>query len=132
MKLARFAAAIGFLGSVSLASSAGVAETIKIGAQKVAGGPLYIAAAKGYYAAEGLEPDFVFFEAGEPIAVAAASGAIDFGVAGMTGGLYSLAGQGALKLIAGQTHEVPTFHANTVAVSNRAYEAGLKSLKDLP
>jgi len=67
MKQARFAAAIGFLGTVVLDSSAAAAETIKIGTQKVAGGPLYIAAAKGYYAAEGLEPDFVFFEAGEPM-----------------------------------------------------------------
>jgi NitT/TauT family transport system substrate-binding protein len=107
------------------------AETIKIGTQKPVGGPLYIADAKGYYAAEGLTPDYVYFEAGEPIAVAAASGAIDFGVAGLTGGFYSLAGAGALRIIAGQTHEVPTFHANTVAASNRAYDAGLKSVKDL-
>jgi NitT/TauT family transport system substrate-binding protein len=118
-------------GSVALGTDA-PAETIKLGTQKPVGGPLYIADAKGYYAAEGLTPDYVFFEAGEPIAVAAASGAIDFGVAGLTGGFYSLAGQGALKIIAGQTHEVPTFHANTVAASNHAYEAGLKSLKDLP
>lgn len=128
---ARLAAAVSLLGALAFASSIASAETIKIGSQKVAGGPLYIAAAKGYYAAEGLEPDYVFFEAGEPIAVAAASGSIDFGVAGLTGGLYSLAGQGALRLIAGQTHEVPSFRANTVAASNRAYDAGLKSVKDL-
>ena len=127
----RWAAALSVLSALAFASSIATAERIKIGAQKVAGGPLYIAAAKGYYAAEGLEPDYVFFEAGEPIAVAAASGSIDFGVAGLTGGLYSLAGQGALRLIAGQTHEVPSFRANTVAASNRAYEAGLKSVKDL-
>ncbi len=127
---ARLAAALGILGAVALASSS-AAEPIKIGTQKNVGGPLYIAEAKGYYAAEGLTPDYVFFEAGEPIAVAAASGAIDFGVAGLTGGFYSLAGQGVLRLIAGQTHEVPSFHANTVAASNRAYEGGLKSVKDL-
>jgi NitT/TauT family transport system substrate-binding protein len=131
MMTARLAAAIGILGAAALASGDTAAETIKIGTQKLAGGPLYIAAAKGYYAAEGLEPDYVFFEAGEPIAVAAASGAIDFGVAGLTGGFYSLAGQGVLRIIAGQTHEVPSFHANTVAASNRAYDAGLKSVQDL-
>src|SRR6185437_13585316 len=88
------------LGIASLAAqSAMAAETIKIGMQKPVGGPLYIANDKGYYAAEGLTPDYVFFEAGEPIAVAVASGAVDFGVAGLTGGFYSLAGQGALKII---------------------------------
>jgi NitT/TauT family transport system substrate-binding protein len=128
---ARVAAVLAILGAWSFAAGSVAAETIKIGTQKPVGGPLYIADAKGYYAAEGLTPDFVFFEAGEPIAVAAASGAIDFGVAGLTGGFYSLAGQGVLRLIAGQTHEVPTFHANTVAASNRAYDAGLTSVKDL-
>jgi len=119
-------------GALLLAGFGAAAETIKIGTQKPVGGPIYIATAKGYFAAEDLTPDFVFFEAGEPIAVAGASGAIDFGVAGLTGGFYSLAGQGALRIIAGQTHEVPTFHANTIAASNKAYEAGLRSVKDLP
>jgi NitT/TauT family transport system substrate-binding protein len=126
-----FAAIIGIAGALALITTGASAETIKLGTQKPVGGPIYIAAAKGYFAEEGLTPEFVFFEAGEPIAVAGASGAIDFGVAGLTGGFYSLAGQGALRIIAGQTHEVPSFHANTVAASNRAYDAGLKSVKDL-
>jgi len=89
------------LGLASLLAQGAAAETIKIGTQKPVGGPLYIANDKGYYAAEGLTPEYVFFEAGEPIAVAVASGAVDFAVAGLTGGFYSLAGQGALKIIAG-------------------------------
>jgi NitT/TauT family transport system substrate-binding protein len=135
MRLALLAIGFGAIavGLVGLsAQNAAAAETIKIGMQKPVGGPLYIANDKGYYAAEGLTPDYVFFEAGEPIAVAVASGAVDFGVAGLTGGFYSLAGQGALKIIAGQTHEVPGFPANTVAASKKAYDAGLKSVKDLP
>jgi NitT/TauT family transport system substrate-binding protein len=117
---------------LALAAHGARAETIKIGFQKPVGGPIYIADAKGYYAAEGLTPDFVFFEAGEPIAVAVASGAVDFGTAGLTGGFYSLAGQGALKIIAGAAHEVPGFPANTLAASMKAYDAGLKSIQDLP
>jgi len=135
MRLALLAIGFGAIavGLVGLsAQNAAAAETIKIGMQKPVGGPLYIANDKGYYAAEGLAPDYVFFEAGEPIAVAVASGAVDFGVAGLTGGFYSLAGKGALKIIAGQTHEVPGFPANTVAASNKAFEGGLKTVKDLP
>ena len=123
------AAIVLFAAALALPSHA---ETIKIGTLKPVGGPLYIADAKGYYAEEGLTPDYVFFEAGEPIAVAVTSGAIDFGVTGFTAGFYSLAGQGALRIIAGQTHEVPGFPANTVAASNKAFDAGLKTVKDLP
>ncbi len=106
------------------------AEPVKIGMQKVAG-PIYIAVERGYFAAAGLEPEIVYFEAGQPVAVAAVSGDIDFGIAGLTGGLYALAEQGALKIIAGQTREAPGFHANTVVASNKAYAAGLTALKDL-
>ena len=107
------------------------AEAIKIGMQKVAG-PVFIALDKGYFAAEGLEATPVFFEAGQPVAVAAVSGDIDFGIAGFTGGLYGLAEQGALKIIGGHTREVPGFHANTVVASTKAYATGLRSFKDLP
>ena len=129
MRLASLAVAV---ATIAVLAPGVRAETIKIGMQKPVGGPLYIADAKGYYAAEGLTPDYVFFEAGEPIAVAVASGAVDFGIGGLTGGFYSLAGQGALRIIAGTTHEVPGFPANTVAASTKAFDAGLKSVQDLP
>jgi NitT/TauT family transport system substrate-binding protein len=106
------------------------AEPIKIGLQKTTS-PVFIAVEKGYFANEGLEPQLVYFEAGQPVAVAAVSGDIDVGIAGLTGGLYALAEQGALTIIAGQTREAPGFHANTVAASKRAYDEGLTSLKDL-
>jgi NitT/TauT family transport system substrate-binding protein len=106
------------------------AEHIRIGSQKVAS-PLYIGVEKGYFAAEGFEPELVYFEAGQPVAVAAVSGDIDFGVAGLTGGLYALAEQGALTLIGGQTREVPGFRSNTIVASKKAWDGGLKGFKDL-
>lgn len=117
--------------SILLPGAAAAAEHIKIGGQKTTS-PLYIAVEKGYFAAEGLDPELVYFEAGQPVAVATVSGDIDFGIAGLTGGLYALAEQGALKLIGGQTREVPGFRANTIVASRRAWEAGLKTFKDLP
>jgi NitT/TauT family transport system substrate-binding protein len=108
------------------------AENIKIGTLTTTGsGPLYIALEKGYFRAEGLEAQLVPFDAGQPVAVATVSGDIDFGVAGVTSALYTLAQQGQLKLIGGWAYDAPTFHTSDVIVSNRAYEAGLKSLKDL-
>jgi NitT/TauT family transport system substrate-binding protein len=115
----------------AVAPRASAADHIKIGLQKVPG-PVFIALDKGYFAAEGLEAEPVFFEAGQPVAVATVSGDIDVGIAGFTGGLYGLAEQGALKIIGGQTREVPGFHANTVVASQKAYAAGLKGFRDLP
>jgi len=109
------------------------AEAIKIGSVKVAAfAPLFIAQEKGYFAAEGVPAQLVFFDAAQPVAVATVSGAVDFGVAAMTAGFYNLAGQGALKLIAAASREHPGFETQAFLVSNQAFSAGLKSLKDLP
>ncbi|HEY3918516.1 MAG TPA: ABC transporter substrate-binding protein [Stellaceae bacterium] len=108
------------------------AETVRSGYLKAApAAPIFIAKEKGYYAAEGLDVELTTFEAAEPVAVAVASGSLDISLAGMTAGFYSLAGQGALKIIAGAIHEVPGFQSEVVVASNRAYDAGMRSLKDL-
>jgi NitT/TauT family transport system substrate-binding protein len=109
------------------------AETIKIGLLRSPGsGAVYVAKEKGYFDAEGLTPELINFDSGQPIAVAAVSGDVDFGVTALTGGFYNLAGQGALRVIGGANREAPTFQTNAYLVSNRAYAAGLKSFKDLP
>src|ERR1700743_3362051 len=87
---------------LALWASQASAEEIKIGTIKVAGaGAMFIAEQRGYFAAEGLTPKFVFFEAAQPIAVANVSGDIDFGATPPTAGFYALGGQGALKIIGG-------------------------------
>jgi NitT/TauT family transport system substrate-binding protein len=108
------------------------AETVKIGVVKGAVvGPVYIAQDKGYFAAEGLTVEIVYFDAAQPIAVASASGDIEFGAVGLTGGLYSLGGQGALRIVAGFFREAPGFRLIGYLASNKAYAAGMTSLKDL-
>ena len=109
------------------------AESIKIGVLKsIAVGPVYLGIEKGYFAAEGLNAEIMFFESAQPVAVAAASHDIDIGVTGLTGGLFSLAGQGQIRIIGGYAREVPGFNFNAYVVSNRAYEAGVRSFKDFP
>jgi NitT/TauT family transport system substrate-binding protein len=108
------------------------AEPIKIGLIKTTqNAPFYIAIARGYFEAEGLEAKPAYFDAAQPIAVAVAGGTIDFGMVGVSAGLYSLAGQGALRFIAGQSREVPGFPNNTIIASNAAYMAGMRSIKDI-
>ncbi|HXQ52050.1 MAG TPA: ABC transporter substrate-binding protein [Stellaceae bacterium] len=117
---------------IALAACAARAEHVTIGAIKTTGaGPLYLAIEKGYFAAEGIDPEMVFFEAAQPVAVAVVSGNVDFGVTGITAGFYNLAGQGALKIIGAQGHEAPGFHNLAYLISNRAAQSGLKTLKDM-
>jgi NitT/TauT family transport system substrate-binding protein len=119
------------LAALALAQ-AQAAQTVKLGMVKgTVSGPVYIAQDKGYFAAEGLTVELVYFDAAQPIAVATASGDIEFGAVGLTGGLYSLGGQGALRIIAGLFREAPKFPLIAYLVSNNAAAAGLKSLKDL-
>ena len=94
-------------------------------------GPGYIAIEKGYFTAEGLDAQVVFFDSAVPNAVAVVSGDVDFGATGLSAGFYNLAGQGALKIIGAQGHESPGFHTIGLFISKRAYESGLKSLHDL-
>lgn len=108
------------------------AENIKIGVvQTLAVGPAFVADERGYFTAEGFTATLVFFDAAQPIAIAAASGDIDFGMTGMSAAFYSLAGQGVLRIIAAGNREMPGFKNAGYIVSNRAYEAGLTSLKQL-
>ncbi|HXQ53602.1 MAG TPA: ABC transporter substrate-binding protein [Stellaceae bacterium] len=109
------------------------AEAIKIGILKTTtSGPVYIAQDKGFFAAEQLQSELVVFESAQPVAVATASGDIDFGYTGFTGGFYGLASQGVLRVVGGGAGEVPGYPNEPFLVSHKAWDAGLKSFKDFP
>ena len=63
--------------------------------------PLVIAKTQGYFAEAGLDVDFAFFQAAQPMAVAIASGDADFAVTAISGGLVWLARKDAVRVIAG-------------------------------
>ncbi len=108
------------------------AESIKVGFVRTPpAAPVFIAKDKGYFAAEGLDVELVPFDAAEPISVAVVSGSLDISLNGFSAAFFNLAGQGALRVIAGGVHEHPGFNSGTFVASNRAFAAGLKSLKDL-
>jgi NitT/TauT family transport system substrate-binding protein len=120
------------IATASVQPSGATTEEIKIGLLKSAGSTaIYLAQEKGYFAAEGLDAQLMFFDAAEPIAVAAVAGAVDIGSVGTSAGMFSLGAQGALKLIGGQSREYPGFQTLSFLVSNRAYDAGLKSFAAL-
>ena len=126
-------AALGAALAVMAGAPAVAAEKVVICALTfVSSAPLFIAADKGYYAAEGLDAELKFFRAAQPVAVGIASGDCDFGVTGFTAGFFNLAAKGALKVIGAQSREEPGFDFVGFIASNQAYEAGLRSMQDLP
>ncbi len=115
------------------APAAWATEPMRIGLlHTLSPAPLYIAMERGYFQDEGLDASFRFFEAAQPIAAAAVSGDIDVGITALTGGFYSLAGRGTLKVIGGGLHERQGFEGTALVVSNKAYDAGLTSAAKLP
>ena len=122
-----------FLLLPSVTGSAVAGEKITIAALTfISSSPLFIAQERGYYTAEGLEVEFKFFRAAQPVAVSIVSGDADFGVTAFTAGFFNLAGKGALKVIGAQFREEKGFDGSAILVSNKAYDAGFTSVKDFP
>ncbi|MBO9452504.1 ABC transporter substrate-binding protein [Tropicibacter sp. R16_0] len=87
----------------------------------------FVAFERGYFADEGLDVEFKFFQAAQPMAVAIASGDADYAVTAISGGLVSLAEKGAAKVIGGALSEEKGIDGQKILASNAAYEAGLTS-----
>jgi NitT/TauT family transport system substrate-binding protein len=124
------AGAIGLTGASAI--SAGAATRMNLGVLRLGShAPSFLAFERGYFRDEGLEVELKFFEAAQPLAVAIASGDADYGVTAMSGGLVSLAEKDAVRVIGGALREEKGRVGSVVLASNKAWEAGLKSPKDL-
>jgi len=122
--------ALGLLGGTMaaplLARRAAAATPITVGALRFTShAASFVAFERGYFAEEGLEVNFKFFQAAQPMAVAIASRDADFGVTAITGGLISLAQKGAARVIGGALAEEKGIDGQKILASNAAYESGL-------
>jgi NitT/TauT family transport system substrate-binding protein len=105
---------------------------IKVGVLKVSAcGPVFIAQEKGYFAKQGLSAELVPFDAPTVVSQGVMAGDLDFGLAAVSAGFFNTAGQGAMRVIAGDGEESPGFRGLVAIASNQAYDAGLKGLRDL-
>jgi len=105
---------------------------IKVGALRFTShAASFIAFERGYFNEAGLDVELRFFQAAQPMAVAIASGDIDYAVTAVSGGLISLAQKGAIKVIGGALSEEPGIDGQKILVSDAAFQAGVKSVKDL-
>ena len=121
--------AFALAASTMLASgTAYAADAIKVGLLSLTShSPSIIAEAKGYFADQDLEVEFVTFQAAQPMAVAIASQDVDFGVTAISGGLISLAEKGVIKIIGGALQETPDVEGQKILVSKAAHDAGVTS-----
>jgi len=114
------------------ASTASAVEKIRVGALRFTShAPSFVAFEKGYFKDAGLEVEFKFFKSAQPMAVAIASGDVDFGVTAVSGGLINLAGKGVIKVIGGALHEEKGIDGQMILASKKAIDAGLKTPADL-
>jgi NitT/TauT family transport system substrate-binding protein len=97
------AATIALIGALGLAA-AGVqaAETVKVGVNGVlSDAPFFIADKKGYFAEQGLQAEFVRFDAGPQMVAPLGTGDLDAGAGASSAGLFNSAARGlGVKIVA--------------------------------
>jgi NitT/TauT family transport system substrate-binding protein len=127
------------LGMMGAAAATGFAAPAIAQNRKIVVGALrftshagsFVAVERGYFADAGLDVELKFFQAAQPMAVAIASGDVDYAVTAISGGLISLADKGAIKVIGGALSEEPGIDGQKILASDAAFQAGLKTPADL-
>ncbi len=101
-------------------------RSIKVGALRFTShSASFIALERGYFTDAGLNVELEFFQAAQPMAVAIASGDVDYAVTAISGGLISLADKGAIKVIGGALKEEAGIDGQQILASDAAFQAGL-------
>ena len=109
-----------------------VNKKIKVGALRFTShSGNFVGFERGYFADAGLDVEFEFFQAAQPMAVAIASGDVDYAVTAVSGGLINLAEKGAIKVIGGALSEEAGIDGQKYLISDASYKAGVKTVKDL-
>jgi NitT/TauT family transport system substrate-binding protein len=118
-------------GGVTEARAQG--QKLKLGVLKLTSSAvLFVGAEKGYFKEFGVDPEFVFFEAAQPIAVAIASGDLEAGATGLTAGLYNIVRGGVrIWIVADKGREWPDHNLTALVVRKDLYDGGARSLREL-
>ncbi|MFK8035871.1 MAG: ABC transporter substrate-binding protein [Hyphomicrobiales bacterium] len=124
---------LGLMGAAAATSALGLPAFAGSHSSKITVGALrftshaasFVAFERGYFAEAGLDVDFRFFQAAQPMAVAIASGDADYAVTAVSGGLINLAEKGAAKVIGGALSEEAGIDGQKILASKAAYDAGL-------
>ncbi|HXX09186.1 MAG TPA: ABC transporter substrate-binding protein [Pseudolabrys sp.] len=116
----------------SLTVSAAAQERVVVGTQRLTeNGALFLAAAQGYFKAEGIDLAMTAYDSDQTVAETLAAGATDFGLAGFTPAAFNLAGKGSIKAIAAQTREKRSYEGTELVASNLGFAKGLRKFDDV-
>ncbi|MGE5150781.1 MAG: ABC transporter substrate-binding protein [Rhodospirillaceae bacterium] len=126
-------AVLGALAAVPTIRAAGAQDLPKASVALLrlsSSGPVFIAQEKGWFKEAGLDLAIKDFTAAAQPPLAVVSGDADFGMTAFTAGFYNLAAKGGLKVIAAQSAEKPGYPLVAIAVTNAAWDAGVRSIRD--
>jgi NitT/TauT family transport system substrate-binding protein len=105
---------------------------MKLGVLRIASqAPFFLGLEKGYFRELGIDAQLVFFDAAVPATLAIASRDVDIAVIGFTPAFFNLAYFGGVVVIAGHSRELPGFPNTGVFASNKAWDAGVRTMADL-
>jgi NitT/TauT family transport system substrate-binding protein len=117
---------------LAVAGPAGAAEPrkVKVGIIKLtSSAPVFVGIDKGFFREAGVEPELIWFQAAQPVAVALAAGDIEVGATGLTAGLYNIvAGGQKLWVVADKGREWPGYPLTALVVQK---DGPVQSIKDL-
>ena len=120
-------------GITASAAALGLAASAIASGRKITLGALrftshsgtFVALEREYFKQAGIDVEVKFFQAAQPMAVAIASGDVDYVVTAISGGLVSLADKGAIKVIGGALQEEAGIDGQKFLVSDSAFKAGI-------
>lgn len=107
-------------------------ERVLIGTQRLSeNGALFLAAAEGYFKAEGIDLAMTAYDSDKVVADMLASGATDFGLARFTPAAFDAAGKGLIRAIAAQAREKRDYEGSQIIASSIGFQKGLRKFDNL-
>jgi NitT/TauT family transport system substrate-binding protein len=103
---------------------------VRVGVLKLSSSaPIFLGVERGTFREFGIEPELVYFQAAQPVAVAIAAGEIEVGATGLTAGLYNIvAGGEKVWVVADKGREWPGYPLTALLVQK---DGPVRSVRDL-
>lgn len=121
-----------FIFTSNLSFAADAQERVVIGTQRLGeNGALFLAAAQGYFKAEGIDLAMTAYDSDKAVAEMLASGATDLGLARFTPAAFDAAGKGLIRAIAAQAREKRDYEGNQIIASSIGLQKGLRKFDNL-
>ena len=105
-------------------------KKVKIGVLKLSSSaPIFLGVERGTFKEFGIDPELVYFQAAQPVAVAIAAGEVEIGATGLTAGLYNVvAGGEKIWVVADKGREWPGYPLTALVVQK---DGPVRSVRDL-